>query len=1176
MSARRWLRALLLLLGLLGLLALFLLATPTGTRIVLGMVQDQVPGLRVGQAQGRLGGTVVVEDVRWQGDGVEVAIRRLSLVPRLGALVGGVLGFARIDAEGLRVRTFATPGTAQAGSAASSWPSIPLTPLTLRDAQWSDGESTLVLAQASARVALQQPRLVLQALDAQGPDGRIGGTLALDLEHWLPEGSLEFDWRDGDRRLQGRIEGQRQRRVATASLALRAPWQATISASTDPRQAWASWEAKLDLPPQVLPDLPGMLAAAPVSLALVARGEGKALRVDGRVGALEREWLLQDARLTRTGDDWRVEALRLRESAGAGELQLVGALRARAPAALDLTASFAAFTVPWPVAPPDTRLSGTLRALRAGDELLFEPALDIGAPGLPAARLGGTVALGSDAIALRPLRLDFGRGSFTAAGEVPRDEAAVGAVAVAAQAFDPALLAPAWSGRLDGAIAFRGSGLVAGAPTGTLQVQTLQGKLRERAVNADGRIELDAGAPGFATLTVRSGRARLSLQGDARADHAVVLRLDAPDLADLAPGWGGVLTLDAEIDRAEPGWPRRAAVQARGLAVAGLSAASVRGELVAATGPRGAMDLELLATGVAHGGMALDRARLLLQGTQERHRASIELERDAATLAARAEGGWNGERWDGTLVALDALPVADAPLALEAPAPLRLGAGVLAAGPLCIAGAGGRLCVASEGSPAQGSAQLQLDALPLAAIAHFIDLPEGVGLEGVADGAARIAWTPGAQPSIDANLRSERGRWNDRRSDGIDVGFDALALVAAWRDGTGNARLDASLLPSGEVHASLSEHPADPERPWHLVASAEFPDIEWIEEFVPQFNATAGTARVDFDWRGGVAPAIYQTQGRVDGLAGEVPGLGIAVSNGKLSLAQDGDRVAIVGSVDSGGGTLRLLGGYDPAEERPLQLELGGLDVEVLNLPEARLRVTPDLKVSYDGDRVRVGGKIVIPSARVDVSRLEDGARRSDDIVVIDDPPGAAATRIDWRTKVEVVLGGDVKVQGFGFDGNVIGLLTVSQRAGREATGSGELVVDGRYAALGQNFDIERGRLLFSGGALDNPSLSLTAVQRFGDNSTTVRITGTAAKPELHLSRPDLATETDAFAVLTGRSGTFAFGRYLTPRLYVGYGIGLISGGEVFSVRYRINRMFEVEGSSGAENRAAINYQIER
>ena len=136
------------------------------------------------------------------------------------------------------------------------------------------------------------------------------------------------------------------------------------------------------------------------------------------------------------------------------------------------------------------RLDGTLHVAGNDRQFAFAPALDLSAPGLPRGRLGGRVTLDAGMIELQPLLLEVGGGSFTAAGQVPRDEAVEGAVAVVAQAFDPALLAPAWSGRLDGAIAFRGSGLGAGTPTGTLQVQTLQGQLRQRAVNADGAMAL--------------------------------------------------------------------------------------------------------------------------------------------------------------------------------------------------------------------------------------------------------------------------------------------------------------------------------------------------------------------------------------------------------------------------------------------------------------------------------------------------------------------------------------------------------------------------------------------------------------------------------------------------------------------------------------------------------------
>ena len=107
MTRRRWLLGLAGLALLLGLLALALLATGTGTRVVLERIEAEFPGLTVGHADGRLSGTVVLDDVHWQGDGIEVSIRRLALVPRLRLLLGGTIAFASIDAEGLRVRSFA-------------------------------------------------------------------------------------------------------------------------------------------------------------------------------------------------------------------------------------------------------------------------------------------------------------------------------------------------------------------------------------------------------------------------------------------------------------------------------------------------------------------------------------------------------------------------------------------------------------------------------------------------------------------------------------------------------------------------------------------------------------------------------------------------------------------------------------------------------------------------------------------------------------------------------------------------------------------------------------------------------------------------------------------------------------------------------------------------------------
>lgn len=1178
MRLRRWLYALVGLALLVGLLAVFVLATGMGTRVVLERVAEAFPGLAVGHAEGRLTGTVVLEDVRWEGDGVEVAIRRLALVPRLRLLAGGTIAFSSIDAEGLRVRTYPAAAAGDAPDRSATWPRIPATALSLRDAQWTDGATVVAIAQARARAALEQPRLVLDRLDLAAPAGTLRGALSLDLVNRLAEGQATFDWLLAERRFQGVYDGQRHASELRVTLALQSPWQATVAATTDVRQPWKLWQGSLDLPPQILAGLPEVVAESPASLRLDASAQaGGPIRVEGTVAAIGREWTLAETAVTHAGGLWRIDSLRLREAAGAGELRLAGTLHPGAPFALDLQATLATLSLPWPAAAAATRIDGTLDLVGDEHRLVFQPALDLAAPGLPRGRLVGSVTLDADTIELQPLRLEVDGGSFTAAGQVPRDATVEGAVAVVVQAFDPSVLAPDWRGRLDGAIAFRGTGLGAGTPTGTLQLQTLQGQLRQRAISADGVMALAAGTPGAATLRVRSGRARLDLDGDAGATTDLDLRLDAPDLADLFPGWRGALALEAELARDAQIWPRHARVEGSGIALGDFRATTLRGELHAAAGREGPHEIGLVAAGLEAAGQHFDRARLQVSGPLAQQRIELALARDDANASIVAEGAWRSEYWDGRVSALDAVLAKGVPLALEAPAPLRVGADRITLGPLCIAGPRARLCADADGTQALGNAHLRLDSLPLQAVELLVELPERTNLEGEANGEAHLAWSATAPLAIDARLRAERGRWLDERSEGLDVGFDGLALDATWRGDAGSATLDATLLPAGSIRATLTRDPADPDRPLRVVANADLPNIDWIEEFVPQFDATAGHAWVELDWRGGAAvPAQLRASGRIEDVAGAMPGLGIRLADGNLRLEQDGEQVAIRGSVDSNGGTLKLAGRYDPREKQRLLLDLGGIDVEVANLPEARLRVTPDLQLAFDGETWRLGGKIVIPKARIDVSRLESGARRSTDVVVIDDPPGSGAARRPWRAKVEVVLGGDVIVQGFGFDGNVIGLLTVSQRSGRQATGSGELVVNGRYTALGQNFEIEGGRLLFAGGALDNPSLALRATQRFGNNTTTVRINGTAANPELHLGTPDGVTEVDALAALMGSSGTFAFGRYLTPRLFVGYGIGLISGGEVFSVRFRINRSFDIEGTSGAENRAALNYRIER
>jgi len=52
-------------------------------------------------------------------------------------------------------------------------------------------------------------------------------------------------------------------------------------------------------------------------------------------------------------------------------------------------------------------------------------------------------------------------------------------------------------------------------------------------------------------------------------------------------------------------------------------------------------------------------------------------------------------------------------------------------------------------------------------------------------------------------------------------------------------------------------------------------------------------------------------------------------------------------------------------------------------------------------------------------------------------------------------------------------------------------------------------------------------------------------------------------------------GKYLTPRLYLSYGRSLVTGGNLFQLRYDIFRHWQIETQSGSESGADIYYKLE-
>jgi translocation and assembly module TamB len=214
----------------------------------------------------------------------------------------------------------------------------------------------------------------------------------------------------------------------------------------------------------------------------------------------------------------------------------------------------------------------------------------------------------------------------------------------------------------------------------------------------------------------------------------------------------------------------------------------------------------------------------------------------------------------------------------------------------------------------------------------------------------------------------------------------------------------------------------------------------------------------------------------------------------------------------------------------------------------------------------------------------------------------------------------------------VQGHLTVRENPGVPTTGSGTLEVAGRYKAYGQDLTIKEGKLLFAGTPLDNPRLAIVAMREINDDlSTGLRIAGSAQRPLITVISDPNVGEADALSYLvTGRSlnevgsasgssqdalasatrslegagaglvakrigarlgldeatveenemiggSALTIGEYLSPRLYLSYGVGLFEPGEVIALRYKLSEDIGVKVERGSEEtRAGVEYRIEK
>lgn len=1227
-----------------GLVAL--VATEPGARFALRTITALTDGaVQAGDIRGTLRGTLTLVDLRYRDAGagldIEVGKLQISLQPR--ALMQARLQVTSLDLQRVRVRLSAPTDPPSDVPFSLDPPfDLQIDALALRDATVErDGEQLVEISRSAAAATWTDAGLDIRQLDLLGPQGELHFAGLVDERDGLYTGQAagRFRWQAGERRVAGRIEARTRDTLADLKLRLSEPLVARVDLALEQREN-LPWRFTLDVPAfdpheKLLPDTTVQrLAARLAGRGSLLRGEATGtLQVDGE--KIE----LQPLRLERRGADLAIDVT-LRHASGVlranGELGL-----ARKPLGGRFDLDWRDVVLPRSLVGQVLHSRGQAKLEGSLERYSARASFALGPPKrLANVRLA---ALGTaQGIDLQQLEVREAAGRLGARGRIDFGDPLRWKLDAEASDFDPGVFAADWPGRLSFVVASSGAARGAANTTATLDLSALRGRLRGRAVSGRADLRLSPGPLLAGSAELRSGASRLRIDSRSGTQPQARVQADVPSLDDWLPGASGALTADVSASGKWPMLSVAGEARARGLRYDALSADEVELHLdmVRPLEPRGTLRLD--ARGLRGAGLEVRTLALRAEGEPAAHRVQLELDGTPVSTQLRFTGALVDGSWRGEVAQL----VLDAPrvarLALQQPVALAWSGKLFDLARACFADGEIRLCLEGRGGTDGAlQARYELANLPLALAATFAPTALPVAFDGTIDGEGRVARDAQGTLQGAAQLRSARGRLSLAPAEGETEAQELLDYADLRFDadfaGTGvSARLVARIDEYGSVDGRLTASDVGGARtPLDGLLRVHLPSLAVAGAFAPRLANVDGRLDLDATIAGTLDEPVLGGELRASELQADVPELGLELRAGRLRLVPEGaQRFALDGGLRSGTGELTLQGTAQPSGELDLKVE--GRDFLAADRPGARVVIAPAVDLKRSEGRIDVEGRILVPSATIDLQRLPRGGAgaraASPDVVVIDDEPRLAkdAAALPLYANVEVRLGEQVKLVGFGLDATIAGSLQVTERPGAVTTGSGEIRVAGTYKAYGQDLTVRQGRLLYAGTPLDDPRLNVVAVRVIDTVTAGLRVTGRAQAPQLEVfSDPAMGQSSALSYLVTGKPlgaigqgdaegdalqsaarslGTAAggllarnvgrrlgidevgikesaavggevltIGQYLSPRLYLSYGVGLFKPGEVVTLRYKISEGLSVEAESATDaSRAGVEYRIER
>ncbi|MEL7450072.1 MAG: translocation/assembly module TamB domain-containing protein [Pseudomonadota bacterium] len=1077
----------------------------------------------------------------------------------------------------------------------------------------------------------------IEQLAAAGEQLTLEGSLRLQTgSDYNADAALRWQLEYADLpRLGGQLDARLSRSAVEVRQAFAEPAEATLAGSADFNGDVPIWQASARLPERALNTLHSQWPDLRLGTDLSISGTGSEGTLTGTVYLPD---FLPEA-VTATGamalDDGRltVQPLTVALQNRRESLTVTGAVAVTdlASGQTDLRASWQ--NLQWPLTEEPVVRSDSGSIAVDGNTSRFSFRLEGVADGdaVPATRLNAAGTGSTKAISIDSLAAALLGGEVQGTGNIQLDDSPAATLNLRASGLDPSTEFADWPGEFGFALEAAVDGKTFNARLGDLD-GTLRG-YRWRgdcAVAFDGQewvvneVEFD----GDGTQLEVAGRLgeTLDLAWNLRADDMSVLHPDGAGAFQTTGTMGGTRerpVMQLSLTGQQLRWDSYAANEI-----------SLEATVDGSDQTPSAMELRASALDLA--GREVEALAINASGLASSHGVSINASSEGVQLTTQLAGGWNAPQWQGEVTAVELTPERQVSWYLASPAPLTLSRDTVLLQPLCIAAGRESVCIEGQFEPSAGlDATAGLTDLEIARLAPLI--PGVPAVSGLVSAQASLRGVDLATASGSLTAQLTEGLLEESLGDSDEpliedaIGQLSVTLKDQRIDGLVNLVLGDKGTADITVNVPVDRSTAPEALPVSGTLRADTRSLALLPLFSQDLDRVVGKLNANLTVGGTVSAPVFTGDLVLSDARADLPNFGLSLTNVDVTMTAREQGLGVNGQFTSGSGRAGFEGDLSfGGGTLAGKLALDGSGITILDLPQLRIDASPDVTVAIDGRELTFSGNVGVPYARIAPLVVGDAVRVSPDQVIVSQytEPKPVDNKIRTTTDVDLLLGEDVEIDAYGLTGNIEGRLSIFDEPDSVTTATGELaVVDGRYEAWGQKLEVSRGRLIFSGGEISNPAIDVSAQRVIDTQTVGVNLRGDLANPELVVFSDPPLPSTDAFSyLLTGRSMTsasdadrqylntasnalalrggallagqigrqlgiddvalegadnrdetrFVIGTYLSPDLYVSFGLGLFEAVNALRMRYRFNKNWSVAVESGEESSTDVEYTLER